>query len=45
VCGRARQMLMDEYDIDGSGRIEFSEFESMVRLGKYLVVALRVCIY
>jgi hypothetical protein len=24
---------MDEYDIDGSGRIEFSEFESMVRLG------------
>jgi hypothetical protein len=31
--GGARQMLMDEYDIDGSGHIEFSEFESMVRLG------------
>jgi hypothetical protein len=32
--GGVRQMLMDEYDVDGSGQIEFSEFESMVRLGK-----------
>jgi len=27
------QVLLNEYDVDGSGKIELAEFESMVRLG------------